>query len=419
MPEIEYIDDRMETEELLESLSAPVRNWFEDTFPDFTDPQKIAIPRIMGGDHLLLCSPTGSGKTLTAFLSIIDDLVRKSLDGTLSDTVQCIYISPIKALANDIQKNLIGPLTEIKERFLPSRAKDIKVGLRTGDTPQKERERMLRRPPHILITTPESLGLALASKRFRPILEDLRWMIIDEMHSLVPTKRGTHLSLSLALMDVVVPSQVQRIGISATMEPLDAVAEFLVASDPRESDMNPQRVSIAKISGAREIDMDILLPTARFSSTPVKEILDHNIDRIKELVEAHTTTLVFVNTRNMTETVVQRLKVAGLEGVEGHHGSGQDHPTRRREPSEEWPVAGRSILIQPRDGYRHRFGGPRRASRLTRLDIHRPTEDWACGPPSGRRTSCPFPTHLTSRPTRVGSGAERHLAGLHGQTEIP
>ena len=185
-------------------------------------------------------------------------------------------------------------------RDRPSRAKDIKVGLRTGDTPQKERERMLRHPPHILITTPESLGLALASKRFRPILEDLRWMIIDEMHALVPTKRGTHLSLSLALMDVVVPSQVQRIGISATMEPLDAVAEFLAASDPRESDMNPQRVSIAKISGAREIDMDILLPTARFSSTPVKEILDHNIDRIKELVEAHTTTLVFVNTRNMT-----------------------------------------------------------------------------------------------------------------------
>ena len=144
MPEIQYIDDSMDTEELLDSLSAPVRNWFEDKFPDFTDPQKIAIPRIMNGEHLLLCSPTGSGKTLTAFLSIIDDLVRKSLDGTLSDSVQCIYISPIKALANDIQKNLIGPLTEIKDRFLPSRAKDIKVGLRTGDTPQKEREVLFR-----------------------------------------------------------------------------------------------------------------------------------------------------------------------------------------------------------------------------------------------------------------------------------
>ena len=321
MPEITYIDELSDGDEILSRLSPPVRNWFLDKFDDFTDPQKSAIPKILDGEHLLLCSPTGSGKTLTAFLSIIDNLVRRSLDGSLPDTIQCIYISPIKALANDIQKNLIGPLNEIKERFLPGRAQDIKVGLRTGDTPQKERQRMLRKPPHILITTPESLGLLLASKRFRPILNDLRWLIIDEMHSLVPTKRGTHLSLSLALMDSVVDSEVQRIGISATMEPLDKVAEFLVASDPRESDMDPQRISIAKISGSRELDLDILLPTPRFTSTPVREILDHNIDHIKELVEAHTTTLVFVNTRNMTETFVQRLKVAGLLGVEGHHGS--------------------------------------------------------------------------------------------------
>ena len=321
MPEIKYVSDISESEDILSKLSAPVRNWFLDKFPDFTEPQKVAIPQILDGEHLLLCSPTGSGKTLTAFLSIIDDLVRQSMAGSLSDTVHCIYISPIKALANDIQKNLIGPLNEIKERFLPGRAQDIKVGLRTGDTPQKERERMLRKPPHILITTPESLGLALASKRFRPLLNDLKWLIVDELHSLVPTKRGTHLSLSLALMDSVVESDVQRIGISATMEPLNEVAEFLVASDSREDEGNTQRVSIAKISGSRKLDLDIILPTPRFTSIPVKEILDHNIDRIKELVESHTTTLVFVNTRNMTETFVQRLKVAGLEGVEGHHGS--------------------------------------------------------------------------------------------------
>ena len=195
MPKIEYVQDMMESEELLEKLCPPVRNWFKDKFPDFTHPQKVAIPKIMDGEHLLLCSPTGSGKTLTAFLTVIDDLVSRSLDGSLENSVQCMYISPIKALANDIQKNLIGPLTEIKESYLPSKAKDITVGLRTGDTPQKERERMLKKPPHILITTPESLGLALASKRFRPLLNDMKWMIIDEMHSLVPTKRGTHLSL--------------------------------------------------------------------------------------------------------------------------------------------------------------------------------------------------------------------------------
>ena len=322
MPRIEYIEDPWETEQLLERLSPPVRNWFKDKFPDFTDPQKLAIPRILNGEHILLCSPTGSGKTLTAFLSIIDDLVRRSLDGTLeSKSVQCVYISPIKALANDIQKNLIGPLTEIREKYLPGRAKEIKVGLRTGDTPQKERQRMLRNPPHILITTPESLALALASKHFRPLLNNLKWMIMDELHSLVPTKRGTHLSLSLALMDTVIESDVQRIGISATMEPLEAVAEFLVASDTRESDSEPQSVSIAKVSGSRELDLDIILPTPRFSSLPVKDILEHNVDRIKEIVEAHTTTLVFVNTRQMTETVVQKLKIAGTEGVEGHHGS--------------------------------------------------------------------------------------------------
>ena len=321
MPDIEYVEDSWDTEQLLESLSPPVRNWFKDKFPDFTDPQKLAIPRILNGEHLLLCSPTGSGKTLTAFLSIIDDLVRRSLDGSLDKSVQCIYISPIKALANDIQKNLIGPLTEIREKYLPSRAMEIKVGLRTGDTPQKERERMLRAPPHILITTPESLGLALASKRFRPLLNDMKWMVIDEMHSLVPTKRGTHLALSLALMDSVIESDVQRIGISATMEPLEAVAEFLVASDSRESDAQPQHVAIAKVSGARKLDLDIILPTPRFSSLAIKEVLDHNVERIKEIVEAHTTTLVFVNTRQMTETVVQKLKILGTAGVEGHHGS--------------------------------------------------------------------------------------------------
>tara|TARA_Y100001968_G_scaffold192776_2_gene176651 strand:+ start:5675 stop:11074 length:5400 start_codon:yes stop_codon:yes gene_type:complete len=321
MPRIEYLKDAWETEQLLESLSPPVRNWFKDKFPDFTDPQKLAIPHILHGEHLLLCSPTGSGKTLTAFLSIIDDLVRKSLEGGLEGHVHCIYISPIKALANDIQKNLIGPLTEIREKYLPGRAKEITVGLRTGDTPQKERERMLRKPPHILITTPESLGLALASKRFRPLLSELRWMIIDEMHSLVPTKRGTHLSLSLSLMDSVIESEVQRIGISATMEPLEDVAEFLVSSDSREGEGEQQKVCIAKVSGSRKLDLDIILPTPRFSSLPVKEILEHNVDRIKEIVEAHTTTLVFVNTRQMTETVVQKLKIAGTAGVEGHHGS--------------------------------------------------------------------------------------------------
>ena len=168
MPEIEYLEKPYDTEVLLEKLCAPVRNWFVEKFPDFTRPQKLAIPTIMDGGHLLLCSPTGSGKTLTAFLTIIDQLVRKALEGKLEKRIHCVYISPIKALANDIQKNLIGPLTEISERFLPDRAQEIKVGLRTGDTPQSERQKMLRNPPHILITTPESLSLIHISEPTRP-----------------------------------------------------------------------------------------------------------------------------------------------------------------------------------------------------------------------------------------------------------
>ena len=145
----------------------------------------------MDRKHLLLCSPTGSGKTLTAFLTIIDKLVRLSLDGKLQKKVHCVYISPIKALANDIQRNLIGPLNEISERYLPDRAQEIKVGLRTGDTPQSERQKMLKNPPHILITTPESLAIAITSPRFQPIVSELEYMIVDELHSLrTHKKRG-------------------------------------------------------------------------------------------------------------------------------------------------------------------------------------------------------------------------------------
>ncbi|MDP6889325.1 MAG: DEAD/DEAH box helicase [Candidatus Thalassarchaeaceae archaeon] len=333
MADTVYLESLEETDVLLSKLSQPVRDWFKDKFPDFTDPQKMAIPSIVDGEHLLLCSPTGSGKTLTAFLSIIDKLVRLAMDGDLEKKVYCIYISPIKALANDIQRNLIGPLTEIKERFLPGRSQEIKVGLRTGDTPQSERQKMLRNPPHILITTPESLGLALASKKFRPLMHDLKWLIIDEMHSLVPTKRGTHLALTMALLDTLIANPVQRLGISATMEPLEEVAHFLVPAQsedreieggapvPKFDDEESSVVHIAKVSGVRELDLDIILPHPKFSEVPVKKLLDHNVDIIKDLVEAHTTTLVFANTRQMTEIITQKLRVLGLAGVEGHHGS--------------------------------------------------------------------------------------------------
>ena len=191
MAEIVYLDSPVESEKLYEQLCPPVRQWFQDKFPDFTAPQKLAIPSIMNKEHLLLCSPTGSGKTLTAFLSVIDQLVRLALDKKLEKKVHAIYISPIKALANDIQRNLIGPLNEIKEKYLPDRAQDIRVGLRTGDTSQSDRQKMLRKPPHILITTPESLAIAITSPRFQPIVSDVEYMIIDELHSMVLPSEGS------------------------------------------------------------------------------------------------------------------------------------------------------------------------------------------------------------------------------------
>ncbi|DAC35498.1 MAG TPA: DEAD/DEAH box helicase, partial [Candidatus Poseidoniales archaeon] len=321
MPEIAYLDSFEDTEALATRLSEPVRRWFLDKFPDFTPPQKMAIPAIMKGEHLLLCSPTGSGKTLTAFLTVIDDLVRRALDGTLKDQVYCIYISPIKALANDIERNLLGPLEEIKAKYLPDRAKEIRVGLRTGDTSQSDRQKMLRKPPHILITTPESMAIAVGSSRFQPIVSRVKWMIIDELHSLVPTKRGVHLSLTLSFLDTLLKDPVQRIGISATMEPLDTVAEYLVASDDRESRGEDQRIMVAKISGSRELDLDILITHPRFADRSVAQTLEANVEAIADLISAHNTTLVFANTRKMTETLVQRLRPFLGELVAGHHGS--------------------------------------------------------------------------------------------------
>ena len=186
----------------------------------------------MDKQHLLLCSPTGSGKTLTAFLTVIDQLVRLALEKKLEKKVHAIYISPIKALANDIQRNLIGPLNEITEHYLPDRAQEIRVGLRTGDTSQSDRQKMLRNPPHILITTPESLAIAITSPRFQPIVSEVEYRSIDELHSMVSTKRGVHLSLTLAvgfIVDEPVQHRYFRHHGAKT------VAEYLVSSDDREA----------------------------------------------------------------------------------------------------------------------------------------------------------------------------------------
>ena len=180
---------------------------------------------------------------------------------------------------------------------------------------------MLRKPPHILITTPESMAIAISSPKFQPIVSEVKWIIIDEMHSLVPTKRGVHLALTISLLDTILQNPVQRIGISATMEPLETVAEYLVASDDRETRNSGQPVKIAKISGARELDLDILLCSPKFSELSVMKVLEMNVEMIADLISAHTTTLVFANTRKMTETLVQKLRPYLGDLIAGHHGS--------------------------------------------------------------------------------------------------
>ena len=349
MAKITYLDKFIDSDEINLKLCEPVKEWFHWKFPDFTLPQKMAIPAIMDGEHLLLCSPTGSGKTMTAFLTVIDKLVRATLENKLEKRIYCIYISPIKALANDIQKNLIQPLNEIRTNFIKGKTTEIRVGLRTGDTPQSDRQKMLRNPPHILITTPESMAIAISSKKFQPIVENVEVIILDELHSLVPTKRGTHLALTISMLDTLLKRPVQRIGVSATMEPLENVAQYLVSSDDRETRGESLNVCIAKISGSRELDLDIIIPSerdaegypkldaegkpipTRFYKLSDKEIFEHEVLEILDLVLAHNTTIVFANTRKMTELVVNKLQKelkrldVNKEGfvnlVAGHHGS--------------------------------------------------------------------------------------------------
>ena len=351
MAEIVYLDSPLESEALFERLCPPVRQWFKDKFPDFTRPQKLAIPAIMDKQHLLLCSPTGSGKTLTAFLTVIDQLVRLALEKKLEKKVHAIYISPIKALANDIQRNLIGPLNEITEKYLPDRAQEIRVGLRTGDTSQSDRQKMLRNPPHILITTPESLAIAITSPRFQPIVSEVEYMIIDELHSMVSTKRGVHLSLTLSLLDSLLKNPVQRIGISATMEPLETVAEYLVSSDDREARGQPTSVSIAKISGSRELDLDILITHPKFSDLSMVKVLEYNI----EASRPHQCTYDHFGVRQHQKNDGNHCpKTPALPRRVGRRPpwfNGQEHPLGCGKETQVRPFACRCNLVFTRNGY--------------------------------------------------------------------
>jgi ATP-dependent Lhr-like helicase len=303
------------------TLHPIVRDWFAEHFGSATEPQARAWPAIRSGENVLISAPTGSGKTLAAFLICLDDLVRDGLDGSLPETTQVLYVSPLKALSNDIHKNLDVPLSGIaslagrRALMLPA----IRTAVRTGDTPTSERQRMVKHPPHILVTTPESLFILLTAERSRQALRSVKTVIVDEIHAMADDKRGAHLALSLARLDDLVKkaggARPQRIGLSATVRPIETVARFLA---PDEHAL----VTIVNHGHRRAMDLGVEVPQDELGPVASNEMWGEIYDRITALINEHKTTLVFVNTRRLAERVAHNLaERLGEDAVLAHHGS--------------------------------------------------------------------------------------------------
>ena len=294
-----------------------VRDWFVRKFGTPTEPQEQGWPHILSGRTTLISAPTGSGKTLAAFLACIDRLVRKALAGDLQDKTEVLYVSPLKALGNDIQKNLEIPLGEILQMageqglLMP----EIRTAVRTGDTLMHERRAMLKRPPHILVTTPESLYILLTAERSRAILRDVETVIVDEIHAVADDKRGAHLTLSLERLEALTYRPPVRIGLSATQKPIEEIAHFLTGNN------RPDPV-IVNVGHKRELDLAIEVPASALGAVATNEMWDEIYDRVVELVGQHRSTLLFVNTRRLAERVSHQLaERLGEENVAAHHGS--------------------------------------------------------------------------------------------------
>jgi ATP-dependent Lhr-like helicase len=300
-----------------------VATWFERTFGTPTEPQQLGWPAIQSGAHTLVAAPTGSGKTLAAFLASLDQLFREGLDGTLADETRVLYVSPLKALSNDIHKNLEQPLAGIRAALRAScdRDIDIRAEVRTGDTPAAKRQAMIRKPPHILVTTPESLYLLLTSLSGRKLLRTVRTLIVDEIHAVVSNRRGSHLALSVERLAALTTHPLQRIGLSATQNPMEEVARFLVGTRNLDRAGNAS-CAIINCGHTRELDLAIELPGSPLDAVMSNEVWGEVYNRLADLVEAHRTTLVFVNTRRLAERVTHHLcERLGKDKVTSHHGS--------------------------------------------------------------------------------------------------
>lgn len=300
-----------------------IARWFRKTFAGPTNVQVEGWSEIARGVDTLIAAPTGSGKTLAAFLWAINRLVEAGESGALEDRTQVVYISPLKALSNDIEKNLRGPLSEIKAlaESAGNPLPEIRIAVRTGDTPSRERQLQVKRPPHILITTPESLYILLTAERSRAMLRKSVTVIVDEIHAVAGNKRGAHLALSLERLDLLAGKPLQRIGLSATQKPVEEVARLLVGAGRCEPDGSP-RCAIVNAGHRREMDVRVESGEAAFGAIATHEFLSEIYDRIAGLVEQHHTTIVFVNTRRLVERVAHALgERLGKDKVAAHHGS--------------------------------------------------------------------------------------------------
>ncbi|MFQ5995921.1 MAG: DEAD/DEAH box helicase [Acidiferrobacterales bacterium] len=307
----------------LDCFHPAVASWFQKTFSMPTECQAGAWPTIQARQNTLIAAPTGSGKTFAAFLSAIDDLVRQGKSGPLPDETQVVYVSPLKALSNDIQRNLEQPLAAIREELaaLQQPDVDIRTLVRTGDTPAATREAMRRRPPHIVVTTPESLYILLTSDGGRSMLRTTRTVIVDEIHAVAGSKRGSHLALSLERLEALTGPGLVRIGLSATQQPIDEVARFLVGNAAITADNVPD-CAIIDIGHVRERDLAIEIPRSPLEAVMSQEVWSEIYDRLAELISQHRTTLIFVNTRRLAERLARHLSERlGEQHVTSHHGS--------------------------------------------------------------------------------------------------
>ena len=302
-------------EEIFRVLHPLVKEWFLSKYSTFTPPQRYAIVEAFKGNNVLISSPTGSGKTLAAFLAAISMLIEKAEKNELRDEVYVVYVSPLRALNNDIRRNLEEPLREIYELAEKKGVKlqEIRIAVRTGDTTQQERQKQIKKPPHILITTPETLAIVLCSPKFSKYLSNVKFLIVDEIHAMAENKRGTHLTLSMERLERLQRDKMVRIGLSATIHPLEEVAKFLVGVG--------RDCIVADVTFEKKIDIKVLSPISDFFNASAEEIGERLYDLLAELVMNSKTALIFTNTRSATERVVYHLKKRIDLPIRAHHSS--------------------------------------------------------------------------------------------------